>query len=156
MINAFKNKFTGSSNWFEYLHTPSAKAKLTKFLKTKERIHLLDRSLKLLDEKLKELSLPPLYSKDDRITRQYKNTEFDRVLLQLLDRQFGYNAFVKKIYKDLLSDDVLYQQAEKKKKGSSTFSPLAQTVVVDGDMSIGYFLCPECRPQVGDKVIARS
>ena len=72
VINAFKNKFTASSNRFEYLHTPSAKSKLTKFLKMKERVHLIDRSMKLLDEKLKEHNLPALYGKDDRITKQYK------------------------------------------------------------------------------------
>lgn len=88
VINAFKNKFSASHNWFEYLHTPSAKSKLTKFLKTKERKDLLDRSRKLLDEKLKEFGLPPLYSKDDRVTKQYKNEQFDKVLLQLLDKQF--------------------------------------------------------------------
>lgn len=157
VINAFKNKFTGSSNRFEYLHTPSAKAKLTKFLKTKERTHLLDRSLKLLDEKLKELGLPALYSKDDRITKQYKNSEFDRALLQLLDKQFWYTTFARKIYKDILPEDFLHQQqAEKKKTAWIVQTPLAQTVVVDGDMTIGYFLCPECRPEVGNKIIARS
>lgn len=156
VINAFRNKFTASSNWFEYLHTPSAKWKLTKFLKTKERNHLLDKSLKLLDEKLKELGLPPLYSKDDRITKEYKNEQFDRVLLQLLDKQFGYYTFIRKLYKDRLPENFPQPQHEKKKTATPALTPLAQTVVVDGDMSIGYFLCPECRPEVGEKIIARS
>ncbi len=154
VVNAFKSKHTASSNWFEYLHTPSAKSKLTKFLKTKERKHLLDKSLKLLDMKLKELNLPPLYSKEDRITKEYKNEVFDRVLLQLLDKQFGYYTFVRKIYKDILPDKHLKQKEAKRAKTSPT--PLAETVVVDGDLSIGYFLCPECRPSVGEKIIARS
>lgn len=157
VINAFKNKFTASSNWFEYLHTPSAKSKLTKFLKTKERNHLLDKSMKLLDEKLKEFNLPPLYSKDDRITKEYKNDAFDRVLLQLLDKQFGYYTFAKKFYKDLMPEHPWATWLQRKKKGAEhAVTPLAETVVVDGDMSIGYFFCPECRPEVGDKIIARS
>ena len=158
VINPFKNRFSASHNWFEYLHTPSAKSKLTKFLKTKERKDLLDRSMKLLDEKLKEFQLPALYSKDDRITKQYKNEQFDRVLLQLLDKQFGYYTFLRKIYKDQLADNqVLHDQEKEKKKAMQVVhTPLAETIIVDGDMSIGYFFCPECRPAVGAKIIARS
>lgn len=154
VVNTFKNKTTASGNWFEYLHTPSAKAKLTKFLKTKERKHLLDKSLRLLDIKLKELNLPALYSKDDRITKEYKNEHFDRVLLQLLDKQFGYYTFVKKIYKDILPDEHLKQKTASREKQKMT--PLAETVVVDWDLSIWYFLCPECRPVAWEKIIARS
>lgn len=156
VINAFKNKFTASVNWFEYLHTPSAKSKLTKFLNLKERNHLLDRSLKLLDEKLKEMWLPVLYSKDDRITREYKNEAFDRLLLQLLDKQFGYTTLVKKVYKDILPEPAWRLTREKKQIWESSLSAMAQSVVIDGDVSIGYFLCPECRPEVGDKIISRS
>lgn len=102
------------------------------------------------------MNLPPLYSKDDRITREYKNDAFDRVLLQLLDKQFGYYTFVRKIYKDLVPDHQLEKRQKRKKTSEPAITPLAETVVVDGDMSLGYFLCPECRPAVGDKIIARS
>lgn len=138
------------------MHTPSAKAKLTKFLKAKERVHLLDKSLKLLDEKLKELSLPPLYTKEDRITKEYKHDAFDRLLIQLLDKTFGYYTLIRKFYKDKLPEQPSSQHHKKNTTEQKGLTPLAQTVVVDGDMSIGYFLCPECRPQVGDKIIARS
>lgn len=136
VINAFKNKYSASANWFEYLHTPSAKAKLTKFLKTKERKHLLERSTKLLDEKLKEYHLPSLFSKDDRIAKQYKNERLDQVLLQLLDKQFGYYTFIKKLYKDQLPESSPLLQQPKKKSLTPVYSPLAEIVVVDGDMSI--------------------
>lgn len=156
VINPFKNKYSASANWFEYLHTPSAKAKLTKFLKTKERKHLIERSTKLLDEKLKEYHLPALFAKDDRISKQYKNERLDQVLLQLLDKQFGYYTFIKRLYKDQLPESSPLLQQQKKKSQTTVYSPLAETVVVDGDMSIWYFLCPECRPTVGEKIIARS
>jgi GTP pyrophosphokinase len=72
LIAAFKNKRAASGNRFEYLHTPSAKAKLTKFLRTKERTQLLERSMKSLEDKLKEYNLPGLHSKLDLITKEYK------------------------------------------------------------------------------------
>lgn len=98
---------------------------------------MLDRSMKLLDEKLKEYELPSLYSKDDRITKEYKHERLDHVLLQLLDKQFGYYTFVKKIYKDLMPQDQnLVKSSQRKKIQAPVYTPLAETVVVDGDMSI--------------------
>ena len=156
VINAFKNKFSASSNRFEYLHTPSAKAKLTKFLKTKERTHLIDKSMKLLDFKLKELALPPLYSAQDRITKKYKGESLDQLLLQLLDKQFGYYTFIKKIYKDILPKETPATILSTKKKPLVPLSVTSESVVVEDDRSIGYFLCPECRPKKGEKIVARS
>lgn len=64
---------------------------------------------------------------------------------------------MRKIYRDQLSEHFLLQEQEKKKQKQHVHhTPLAETIIVDGDMSIGYFLCPECRPSVGDKIIARS
>lgn len=71
-IHVFKNKWSASGNRFEHLHTPSAKAKLTKFLKQKEREELITQSVHFLREKIKEFGLPLLYSKQDRISKEYK------------------------------------------------------------------------------------
>ena len=102
--------------------------------------------MKLLDEKLREFGMPVLYSKDDRITKEYKNDAFDRLLMQLLDKQFGYYTLIKRIYKDKMSAQIAEREPMKKKTTLQVATPLAETVVVDGDMSIGYFFCPECRP----------
>ncbi len=150
LISAFKNKRSASGNWFEYLHTPSAKSKLTKFLKNKEKQHLTERSLKTLDEKLKEYKLPPLYSKWDLITKEYKWENFDRVLMQLLDKQIGYNTFIKKFYKDQMPTE------EAKPQPTKTVTMPINEVVVDGGMRIAYILCPECTPTIDDVIIARS
>ena len=55
--------------------------------------------MKALEDKLKEYNLPSLHSKWDLITKEYKWEFFDRLLLQLLDKQMGYLTFIKKIYK---------------------------------------------------------
>jgi GTP diphosphokinase / guanosine-3',5'-bis(diphosphate) 3'-diphosphatase len=151
LIAVFKNKWAASWNWFEYLHTPSAKAKLTKFLRTKERTQLLERSMKSLEDKLKEYNLPALHSKQDLITKEYKWEFFDRLLLQLLDKQMWYITFIKKIYKkQFVEKDV---QPTRMKQVAVAEKP---EVIVDGWLRLGYFLCPECRPQHHDKIIARS
>lgn len=150
VINAFKNKRSASGNWFEYLHTPSAKGKLTKYLKNKEREQLVKKSIKQLDEKLKEYKLPPLYSKKDIIAKQYKWENFDRLMLQLLDRQRWYITFLRKIYKEE------FPEQERKSATKKTIISEKKEVIVDWGLRLWYFLCPECRPHYPNRIIARS
>ncbi len=35
--NTFKNKYTATKYWSDYLHTPTAKAKLIRFIKCQEK-----------------------------------------------------------------------------------------------------------------------
>lgn len=151
IVQAFKNKFSASGNWFEYLHTPSAKAKLTKFLKSKERIQLVAKSLTNLEQKLQEFALPPLHSKDDLITKEYKWEQLDRVLLQLLDKQIGYITFIKRYYKNRIPDEQI--KADTK---TQVAKPDSLEVVIDWGLRLWYYKCPECRPKVLDRIIARS
>lgn len=150
IVQAFKNKFSASGNWFEYLHTPSAKAKLTKFLKSKERVQLVAKSQQNLEEKLKEYNLPSLHTKDDLITREYKWEQLDRVLLQLLDKQIWYITFIKRFYKHQIPDE---QVAATKNIVSK---PDSLEVVIDWWLRLWHFMCPECRPKQLDRIIARS
>lgn len=150
LIHAFKNKRSASGNWLEYLHTPSAKSKLTRFLKTKEKTQLINKSRKLLEEKLKEFKLPGLYTKGDLITKEYKWEAFDRLLIQLLDKQVWYTTFIKKIYKKVLPPE---EKSTHKKVSNGEKIP---EVMIDGGLRLWYVLCPECKPTVTDKIIARS
>jgi (p)ppGpp synthase/HD superfamily hydrolase len=36
-INTFKNKYTATKYWIDYLHTPTAKSKLLRFIKYQEK-----------------------------------------------------------------------------------------------------------------------
>lgn len=150
VIAAFKNKWSASWNWFEYLHTPSAKSKLTRFLKAKEKTQLLHRSQKLLEEKLKELKLPNLYAKGDLISKEYKWEALDRLLLQLLDKQMWYLTFIKKVYKDQLPSD------DKPTKKVQIVDQRKAEVVIDGWLRLASTLCPDCKPKLWNKIIARS
>lgn len=150
IVQTFKNKISASWNWFEYLHTPSAKSKLTKHLKSKERVQLVQKSLTYLIEKLKEYNLPELHSKDDLITKEYKGEQLDRVLIQLLDKQIGYMTFIKRYYKNRIPDET---SKDVKKVAISADTP---EVVIDWGLRLWHFLCPECRPKPYDTIIARS
>jgi GTP diphosphokinase / guanosine-3',5'-bis(diphosphate) 3'-diphosphatase len=153
-ISTYKNKWTASGNRFEYLHTPSAKAKLTKFLKHKEKEQLVEQSMAVLQEKLKEHKLPLLHTKHDRISQTYKGEKFDRLLLQLMDRQMWYIALIKKVYKDILPESL--KQPIRTKTMPQVISAVRDDIVLDGVMRLGYFLCPECQPKPWDAIIARS
>lgn len=150
IVQTFKNKISASWNWFEYLHTPSAKSKLTKHLKSKERVQLVQKSLDHLVEKLKEFELPQLHSKEDLISKEYKWEQLDRVLIQLLDKQIGYMTFIKRFYKNRIPDET---SKDIKKIASSIDTP---EVVIDWWLRLWHFLCPECRPKPFDTIIARS
>ena len=150
IVQTFKNKISASWNWFEYLLTPSAKSKLTKHLKSKERVQLVQKSLDHLVEKLKEFELPQLHSKEDLISKEYKWEQLDRVLIQLLDKQIGYMTFIKRFYKNRIPDET---SKDIKKIASSIDTP---EVVIDWWLRLWHFLCPECRPKPFDTIIARS
>lgn len=129
-IHVFKNKWSASGNWFEHLHTPSAKSKLTQFLKQQERTELVNQSVMFLREKIKELGLPPLFTKRDRIGKEYKGEKFDRLMLQLLDKQMGYATFLRKVYADILPDEVLTNAVKVIKKNPPEVAPTE--VIIDG------------------------
>jgi GTP diphosphokinase / guanosine-3',5'-bis(diphosphate) 3'-diphosphatase len=151
IVQAFKNKISASWNRQEYLHTPSAKAKLTKYLKSMERDQLLQKSRLVLEQKLLEYHLPPLFSKDDLITKEYKGDQFDRVLIQLLDKQVWYLTFIKRFYKNRVDEQ--WAHLEPKKTIHTVENP---EVVIDWWLRLWHFMCPECRPTIQEKIIARS
>ncbi|MDP2669861.1 MAG: hypothetical protein Q8O99_02415 [bacterium] len=53
------------------MHTPSAKNKLNKFLRTQEKEEILGELTILINTNLQELHLPLLGAKDDKISKQY-------------------------------------------------------------------------------------
>ncbi len=71
--------------------------------------------MKLLEAKLKEWKMPALYSKEDRISKEYKTERFDQILMQLLEKKFGYDTFIKKVYKDLIPAEHIEPTRSRKK-----------------------------------------
>ncbi|MDR0282082.1 MAG: TGS domain-containing protein [Candidatus Peribacteria bacterium] len=54
-INTFKNKYSAVKHWIDYLHTPSAKSQLIKYIRMQERENRLEESIDGLNAYLKQL-----------------------------------------------------------------------------------------------------
>jgi GTP pyrophosphokinase len=54
-INTFKNKYSVVKHWLDYLHTPSARGQLVKYIRIQEREVRLDLAIEGLNTYLKTL-----------------------------------------------------------------------------------------------------
>lgn len=59
-INTFKYRVTATRHWMDFLHTPTAKAKLARFIRKQEIDHYLQRGKEMLLHSLKKYDLPLL------------------------------------------------------------------------------------------------
>jgi len=57
-IKTYKNRYSASKGWLNYIATPSARAKLQRFLKQKDRELYIQKGKELLNARLQELGLP--------------------------------------------------------------------------------------------------
>lgn len=152
-IKVYKNKYTASASWLDVLYTPSAKAKLNRFLKQQERKKLIQLWEKFLDDKLKKLWLPTLFSKNDKISKQLDRKQLEDTLVIIAEWKLWVNKFIKNFY-DIITD--------KKDETQTTYTELKKNeewthkVIIDIDKSLDYTLCSECKPRFPDKIIARS
>lgn len=157
-IHTFKNKFSATSSWLKSLHTPSAKAKLNRFVRQEQRDSIVKEVSDRINERLKEYDLPLLWWKEDLIGKKWKWEEFDRLLLRIRDRQLSITKLIREVYKDSLHE--LLQDVEKPKKEishhTSDVEEKKKHVVVDIDKDIDVVYCPVCDPQPDDKIIART
>lgn len=152
-ISAHKNKYTATKHRLEYLHTPTAKAKLVKYIHMLEKDEIMAQGMRRMSEKLKEYGLPPLYSQDDLITRVYKNEERENLILNVFEKQQTSYAFLKTLYPQIKTLQ-LFPSPEISKKSEA--DALVATVIVDEDKILPYMMCPECNPHLGQKIIAKS
>jgi (p)ppGpp synthase/HD superfamily hydrolase len=152
-IKIFKNKYSANRHWLEFLHTPSAKSQLNRFLKTQKKEELITKAEELLNKKLKEFKLPTLNSENDRIKTKYKNNELEKMFLEILDKKQNYSQLIKSVYpKERKSHlDSIPKSAKNKPKCKKN-----KLVIVDRDKMIDYSLCLECKPTFPHKIIART
>lgn len=154
-IQNFKNKFIAAKSWMDYLHTPSAKAKLNKYIKQAEKEKLIKESINILNSKLKEFELPLLYSKEDKISKKYKWESLENLLTRINDKQINITRFLKEIY----GEEFIEQKLLTSKIHISKDIPkenLTNIILIDWDKKLEYTLCPECNPKIWDKIIWKS
>ena len=152
-INTFKYRYTANKYRSSILRTPSAKNKLQKYLKAENLDQLIEKSTKILNDKLKEFWLPALNSKDDIISNMYEKKDLQKKLLDALE--------VKWIYSDLIKS--AYPEKYKEVKSHSTKMRIAEVIwnkkrwiIIDDDKMLNYTLCPECNPTYPHKIIAKT
>jgi GTP pyrophosphokinase len=103
-IHTFKNKYSATASWGKYLHTPSAKAKLNRFIRQEQKDVIFKEVSLVINNKLKEFKLPLLGAKDDKIGKKWKGDEYDRLLLKIRDKQLSITKLIKEVYKETLKD----------------------------------------------------
>lgn len=161
-IQTFKNKYTASKSWSKYLHTPSAKTKLNKYLRQIEKDDLNQELTPLINVKLQEYNLPLLGHKEDKILKLFPGDQREQQLYKIRDRQVSITRFIRQVYwADLVPEQQYWpiqKQINSKKKETALVlkKDTDLKIIVDGDKPMEVNFCPECRPQSGTPVIARS
>lgn len=165
-VNTFKNRYSAVKHRLEYLHTPSARGQLIKYIRTEEREARLEEAIEGLNNYLKDLWLPQFRSEKDKIQKLWDPLEVEKRILLILDKQETYGGLVRAAYPDffpavqnkvIVLDSSLEQEELKSKVYTPyTGAPQSSEVIVDNDKVLNCILCPECRPQLGDKIIAKS
>ncbi len=154
-INIFKNKYSANKHRLDFLHTSSAKTNLTKFLKYQQKDQLILQASNELNRQLKLFSLPLLSASGNLIKQKYTKAELDKKMLSLLWTKDGPSELIKEFYpKQFSSQKNQIQKAipSSLKQEGEEFS----SVIVDGDQLLNYFFCHDCKPQIGEKLIAKT
>ena len=152
-IKTFKNKYTASRSWTQSLHTPSAKAKLNRFIREREKEEIFKEVTALINTKLKMYNLPLLGSKDDLIKKKRSWVEYERMLFRVRDKQISITKLMREVYKDRLPQTSFAVVPDTIKDWKK---PAYNTIIVDHDKELEVILCPLCKPKNKQKIIARS
>lgn len=163
-INTFKNRYSAVKHWIDYIHTPSARAQLVKYIRMQERETRLDEAIEGLNAYLKNLGLPLFRSDKDLIQKLGEPLEVEKRILLVLDRQETYGNIVRSAYPELTKNiqekavlnDTSGPQPDLRQSIQASPSEVPMEVIVDNDKFLHCIFCPECKPHPGDKIIAKS
>lgn len=162
-IKTFKNKITASRSWEKYLHTPTAKTKLTRHVRQAEKESVMQQVLDSISERLHAFNLPTLWSKEDLLRPSFSDEDRERTLRQVYDKQITPTKLLKMAYKDEIWARELEEKEQVKIKKSlkSVKDKLPNTkwaVIIDIDKELDTIMCQECKPSKRKKVkiIAKS
>ena len=152
-INTFRYQYTANKHRSSILKTPSAKTKLLKFIKNTQQEEILDKSIKILNSKLKELGLPNLVAKNSKINQVFEKKDLEKKLIDATENRLLYNEIIKKAYPKEYKE---FYQNKSSKTPPKTENISIKNIIIDDDKLINYYLCPECRPIFPQKIIAKT
>lgn len=155
-IKTYRNKYTATKYWNDYLKTPSAKSKLSKYIRMLEKDSILAEGKKVINKKLEDLGLPLLDGKSDKISVAMTQTEYHKSIISVLDKTKTANQLIKKFYPTEYEKIVAGKKinpSEKTKR--EILSNISTDIIIDGNKLIKYFFCPECNAKMWEKIIAK-
>lgn len=164
-INTFKNRYSAVKHWIEYLHVPSAKSQLIKYLRNQEREIRLAEAIDGLNEYLKSFGLPFFRSEKDLIQKLGESADIERRILGVLDKKESYGDIVKEAYPDFrkevqektLQNTTVSETNTLKTAITNPWTEGRETqVIIDNDKKLHCIFCPECEAKIGDKIVAKS
>jgi len=149
-IKNFKEKYTVKKEWLDYVVSPTSKQKIRQFLNHRERENFIKLWEEILNEKLKELGLPVLYSKEDKISKKYSEKELQWKLIQIAKKSLNIFKFLSTVYDKnqilkSIDSDFKEEKIEEKKA--------IDKVVIDDSLLFKYDFCWECKPKAWDRII---
>jgi len=151
-INTFKNRYSANKHWLEFLRTPTAKTQLLRFIRLQEKKERLDVTIQWLNKELKDLWLSVYKSDKDKIYKIIDENEMERRLLLVFEKKDTYHSIIKSVYPDLFTSNKI----EYKKIDNIKIEKTSLNVIVDNNRLLNCTFCPECKPEVNDKIIAKS
>lgn len=158
-INTFKNKITATKHWIDFLHTPTAKVKLTRHIRNQERDYYIERGIILLNNKLEQYWLPLFGHEKDKIWLLYTEDELEGYFLSFIDKKKSPLVLVRKVYAEFLAlkdlESKIIQKESKAKKVVQTIEQYYEEVVIDGLKQLPYESCKLCNPHIWQKILAK-
>lgn len=154
-INTFKNRYSANKHRLEFVTTVNAKSVLNRFLKNQEKNEIVKKYTDELNAFLEKYNLPKYEWSGDKIMKAYTKPEFEKKMLEILDKKLTYSQLIKAVYPK-------EREAINKLNNSnitpivSKSMPISAKVLVDGDKLFNYSLCPECHPVPGQKIIGKA
>ncbi len=154
-INTFRYQYTANKHRTSILKTQNAKYKLIKFLKQNYQEELIYNSTKILNEKLKELNLPKISSKENKINKLINKKDLQKKLLDATENKSVFHEIIKKWYPEEYNSYFQWKNIQKIEQIAKEESKLKK-IIIDDDKLLNYYLCPECKPQYPQKIIAKT
>lgn len=149
-INTFKHKFTATKYRLDALHTPTAKSKLTRFIKQQEKSTYVLRGKEMLDAKLTKRSLPLLSSEKDKI-KKYYGDQFEHTMMQVASKAINPTQLIRDIYHIPVEENVTST------KHDEVFSSIPwHAIIIDDSSLFRCDLCAQCHPSYPQKIIAKT
>ncbi|MCF7834998.1 RelA/SpoT family protein [Candidatus Gracilibacteria bacterium] len=155
-INVFKNKYSANKHWLEFLHTPTAKTQLMRYLRSQDKKERLDKSIHDFNKILKDFGLANYDSDKDKIVKFFDRHEIERRLLLAFEKKDSYGNIIKVVYPEVFASRERSRTQKNKIEKHETKKPDYIPVVVDNNKFINCTICAECKPNIGDKIISKS